>query len=299
MLNNFQLTAIVPKSPKDTQIDLLHIPLFPDLQIDLTADWSSQYDTFVSEIQEINFDPGYKLEKHECFCLPRYELPQWLATESSLTISDLEMLSNNEAQAKRIKGIAGFARNEDREELILFQNFKPSQVIQRRRSLSLLLQGNAYKNIRHPVLTLGGKLSAVYQPKERKLLFDNFRNVNTFLPLSDFYNEASEQDIREVLHHEKLAPEDVDALAIDANQWFRTRFAMLKHSSVLDKFTALEIQSCSSGETSIQLTADDKKIVFPADKSAAKKLLQFLNEELYRGAITDILYETNSRREAD
>lgn len=298
MLNNFQLTAIVSKGTKDTQMDLLHVPLFQELQANLTADWSSQYDAFVSEIQEIDFDPGYKLEKHECFCLPKYELPNWLGTESSLTISDLEMLGNDETQINSIKGIAGFARNEYSEELILFQNFRPSQVIRRYRSL--LLQGNAYDNIRHPVLTLGGKLNAVYQFKEGKLLFDNFRNVNTFLPLSDFYKEASEQDIRDVLHHEKLAPENADALAIDANQWFRTRFAMLKLSSVLDDFTALEIQSRSSGyEVSIQLTADNKKIVFPADKSAAKKLLQFLNEEIYRGAITDTLYETNSRREAD
>ena len=298
MLNNFQLTAIVSKGTKDTQMDLLHIPLFRELQTNLTEDWSSQYDTFVSEIQEIDFDPGYKLEKHECFCVRGYKLPDSLATESSLTISDLEMLGNNETQIKLIRGIAGFARNEDSEELILFQNFKPSQVIRRYRSL--LLQGNAYDNIRHPVLTLGGKLSAVYQPKERKLLFDNFRNVNTFLPLSDFYKEASEQDIREALHHEKLAPENTDALAIGASQWFRTRFTMLKHSRVLDDFDVLDIQSRSSGyEVSIQLTADNKKIVFPANKSAAKKLLQFLNEEIYRGAITDTLYETNSKKEAD
>ena len=298
MLNNFQLTAIVPKRTKSTQMDLLHIPLLPGLNVNLTADWYSQYNTFVSEIQEIDFDPGYKLEKHECFRLFDYELPNWLATESSLTISDLEMLSNNEAQISSTKGIAGFARNEYNEELILFQNFTPSQVIRRRRSL--FLQGNAYDNISHPVLTLGGKLSAVYQSKERKLLFHNFRNVNTFLPLSDFYGEASEQEIRDVLNHEKLAPQDADALAIDANQWFRTRFAMLKRSSVLDDFTALEIQSCSSGyEVSIQLTTDKKKIIFPADRSAAKKLLQFLNEEIYRGAVTDTLYETNSRRKAD
>ena len=262
MLNNFQLTAIITKKTKGTQVDLLHIPLFPELNVNLTADWYSQYNTFVSEIQEIDFDPGYKLEKHECFRLFDYELPNWLATESSLTISDLEMLSNNEIHINFIKGLAGFARNEYGEELILFQNFTPSQVIRQRRSL--LLQGNTYDNISHPVLTLGEKLSAVYQPKERKLLFHNFRNVNTFLPLSDFYEEASEQDIREVLNHEKIVPEDADALAIDANQWFRTRFAMLKISSVLDDFTVLEIQSCSSGyEVSIQLTADKKKIIFP------------------------------------
>ena len=56
MLNNFQLTAIVSKGTKDTQMGLLHVPLFQELQANLTADWSSQYDAFVSEIQEIDFD---------------------------------------------------------------------------------------------------------------------------------------------------------------------------------------------------------------------------------------------------
>ena len=215
MLNNFQLTAIVPKGP---QMNCYTFRYFRSCKPRLQRIGSlSMIQLFVGEIQEIDFDPGYKLEKHECFCVHEYRLPNWLSTESSLTISDLEMLSNNEEQINFIKGIAGFARNEYNEETDTISNFTPSQVIRRRRSL--LLQGSAYDNISHPVLTLGGKLSAVYQSKEHKLLFHNFRNVNTFLPLSDFYGEASEQEIRDVLSHEKLAPQDVDALAIDANQW--------------------------------------------------------------------------------
>ena len=34
-------------------------------------------------------------------------------------------------------------------------------------------------------------------------------------------------------------------------------------------------------------------------KGFSKTGLQFLNEELFRGAITETLYETNSKREAD
>ena len=80
------------------------------------------------------------------------------------------------------------------------------------------------------------------------------------MPLADFYEEASDQDIREVLEHPGLAAVSPDALAVGANQWVRKRFAMLKNSGVLD---------------------------LPWTK------------ELFRGAITETLYETNSKREVE
>ena len=49
----------------------------------------------------------------------------------------------------------------------------------------------------------------------------------------------------------------------------------------------------------VSITVRKGKIVFPADKSAARKLLQFLVEERFRGAMTETLYETNSKRKAD
>lgn len=48
----------------------------------------------------------------------------------------------------------------------------------------------------------------------------------------------------------------------------------------------------------INSTGQDR-IVFPAEKVPAKKLLQFLNEELFWGATTERLFETNSKRIAD
>ena len=133
---------------------------------------------------------------------------------------------------------------------------------------------------------------------KQKLLFHNFRTTNTFLPLADFYEEASENEIREVLAHDLLAPEDIDVLSVEANQWFRKRFAMLKDSEILDKYSARQIQSHSKGYE-IDIKIKSNRIVFPAEKTAAKRLFQFLNEELYRGPITETLYETNSKREAD
>lgn len=293
MLENFHLAAIIKQG---AQTRMLHIPLHQVLQNSLAEDWQSQYEAFVDQIDEIDFNVGYQPEEHERFRLSDYQLPEWIAQESSQTIVNLDTINGNEASLDSIKGTVAFARNDQGEELVLFQNFTPSQVI--RPSKFLFLEAGTYKSTKRPGLTLGNRLSAVYQRAECKLLFHTFRIVNTFLPLSDFYKEASEQEIREVLEHERLAVEDPDTLAIGANQWYRTRFAMLKDSGVLDQFSAKQIKSRSKGYD-ISIRISNGKIVFPSDKPSAKKLLQFLNEELFRGPITKKLYETNSKRQAD
>ena len=266
------------------------------LQQTLATIWGTQLDAFLDQAQEIAFDAGYQPEKHERFALQDFEPLEWLAGETSATIGDLDPVSGDEAFIASIKGITGFARDDIGNELVLFQNFSRSHVI--RPGTFLLLRNGTYETTERPGLTLDTKLAAVLFPTERKLLFRNFRTVNTFLPLGDFYEEASEQEIREVLAHDKLAPVNIEAIATESNQWFRKRFAMLRDSGVLDQYSAEQIQARSSGYD-IEIHVQEGKIVFPEDRSSAKKLLQFLNEELFRGAITETLYETNSKREAD
>ena len=293
MLENFQLAAIVKQG---SRIRLLRIPLHRALQDELAASWSAQYEAFVNDVDEIDFNAGYQPEAHERFRLQGYELPDWLAEETSHSVADLDAVTADDALLESTKGIAAFARNADGEELVLFQNFSRSHVI--RPGHFLFLQNNTYETTRRAGLTLDSKLSAVFLRDADTLLFHNFRTVNTFLPLADFYEEASEREIIDVLNHELLAPEDAAALAAQSNQWFRKRFAMLRDSGVLDQYTARQIQQRSRGYD-VDIHTSGERIVFPADKTSAKKLLQFLNEELFRGAITETLYETNSKREAD
>ena len=114
--------------------------------------------------------------------------------------------------------------------------------------------------------------------------------------------EATEEDIKAILAHDKLAPVDADALAKGAIQWFCKRFALLKDSKILDQYTVPQIVQNSVGydlDIQVDNSTGQDRIVFPAEKAPAKKLLQFLNEELFRGAITERLFETNSKRIAD
>ena len=294
MLKNFHLLAIKKKGQKTT---LLHIPLHRQLQQQLAEEWSIQYDAFMDGIEEIDFDPGYTPnEDTERFVIRNFDPPEWLLNEDSYSIGNLESIRRHEEELDDIKGIAAFAQDASDGEVVLFQNFSRGHVIKPGRFL--FLQNNTYKSTTRPGLTLDQKLSAVFLPSERKLLFRSFRTTNTFLPLADFYAEATEQEIREVLAHPILAPEDADALATGATQWMRKRFAMLKASGILNQYSANEIKQRSNGYD-VDIQTSDGKIVFPSEKNSAKKLLQFLNEEIFRGPITERLYETNSKRETE
>ena len=293
MLENFHLAAIIKHGK--TQLRLLHVPLHQSLQNALAEAWEGQYLVFMNELQETPFNVGYQPEGQECFVFSDFELPPWLADEDSQTAPHLDTIKDNEEAFGDIAGIVALAQNAHGEELVLFQNFTRSRVI--RPGYFLFLRHDTYESTPRPGLTLDHKLSAVYRTADSKLLFRSFRTVNTFLPLSDFYKEASEDEIRNVLAHSRIAAEDVDSVAVESNPWFRKRFAMLRDSGILDHFTADEIRARSNGYD-VTVHVEDGRITFPADRHEAKKLLQFLNEELFRGPITQELYETNSKKRA-
>ena len=293
MLNNFQLAAITGSG---VSMRLFRIPMHQNLQASLAESWGNQLEAFLGDTQEINFNAGYSPEAHERFSLTNYSLPARLQKENSQTVPDLDPITQADNLLVAIKGVVAFSRTQQREEIVLFQNFSKGHVIAPGRFL--FLDNHTYQTTESPGLSLDNKLSAVFFPGERKLLFQNFRTVNTYLPLAEFYKEASETEIRTILGHQLLAAENADALSTNASQWFRKRFAMLRDSGLLDNYTAHDIKAHSEGYD-VDIRIEQDKIVFPAEKSAAKRLLQFLNEEIFRGAITETLYETNSKRETD
>jgi len=292
MLENFQLSAALLD---DDEMHLYRVPLTQALQHSLQESWSGQAAEYLDNTNEVGFDPGYTPEDNELFFLEDFELPAWLQGESSQAIHQLAPLSDDQGTLDSIKSIVGFGRLDD-QEIILFQNFTRSRVIKPGRFL--LMRNGTYESTPRPGLTLDAKLSAIYLQDQRKLLFRNFRTVNTFLPLAEVFEEASEEEIREILSHKLLAPEDIEALAVGANQWFSKRFAMLKASEVLDNFTARQIKTRGK-DYGVQISISKGRVVFPARKGEAKRLLQFLNEEIFKGAITEKLYETNSKKKAD
>ncbi|EDM28288.1 hypothetical protein LNTAR_10246 [Lentisphaera araneosa HTCC2155] len=296
MLRNLQLTTYIKRNNEES---LLRIPIHRDLQESLEVLWTEQYLAFTSETQEVVFSAGYTPNDDERFVINDFELLEHLNISREHT-RNLTSIASCADQLNSVKAIIAFAQDEEGNELMLFQKFMKSHIIQPGRSL--FLASDTYTSSNKPGLTLGNKLDAVVFKDELKLLFQNFRTTNVFLPLGDFYREVTETQIIEILQHDNISIDRPEALAHKASQWFKTRFSMLKDSGVLDSYTPSQIRGDASGyevEIEIDTSAGHEQIIFPTDKTKAKKLLQFLNEEIYKGAITQKLYETNSKRDAE
>lgn len=292
MIQDLQLAALVAEGSKR---HLLRIPLTQPLQEQLGAQWHHQYELFCDDVEEVDFDPGFTPDDHHRFKVDEFTLPDWLESVHSRNINELQPLNRHEDTLDRVKGIVGFAEI-DGEEVILFQNFSRSHIIEPGRFL--LLAAGSYISSEHRGLTLSNRLAAVLYVADSRLLFCNFRAANVILPLAHLYREASEDEVREVLSHERLAPVNLEALASNPSQWFRKHIAMLRDSTVLDDFSAQQLRA-RARNVGVAVTVRNGKLVFPSDKDSAKRLLQFLSEELFRGAITNTLYATNSKRAAN
>jgi len=302
MLYNFQLAAILKTDRQTNGLTLVQIQLHQDLQARLADEWDSQYIHFMNYRDEnlVYFDPGYSLSEGERFRVD-YNLPDWIAGKSSRTVPNLEIFNDRSYDLESIRGIVGFARDEQGEELILFQKFDRSRIIKRQRSIIKLQDSDVYGDIENQGLELDTKLSAIYFQSEARLLFYSFAITKRFLCLDNIFEAASNQAIRDVLSHDLFAPIDTNRVIenISQNQWIRRRFAMLFRSEILDNFSAQDIVDSSQGyDVSIDYDPNNhNQIVFPEDRENITRVLQFLNEELFRGAITQTLYVTNSKRE--
>ena len=291
MINNFHLAGIINEKGES---ELQRFSLRGSAQDTLTGEWWEQYKTFITK-EEKDFKTGYTLDAGECFRIRSYKLRGWLAGKNSENIEEIKVAVINNIPASSIKGIVAFARDDENNELMLFQNFIEGQIL--RPGSILRLEGNAHGIIKDKTLRLNNKLTAVYSCKDGKLLFDSFHYAKTFLPLSDYYYEASDGDIRNLLSHNLFICEDEQQILKNANQYMRRRFAILKDSEILDHLSAEYVQGkAAEHELPFPIQVRDGKIVFPTGKDEAKRLLQFLNQEIFRGPLTDELYETNSKQ---
>ncbi|CAN5501688.1 hypothetical protein BH09SUM1_BH09SUM1_01140 [soil metagenome] len=296
MLTNFHIAALLRIERQD---QLLRLPMHVSLQETLASEWEAQLATFLHEVEEIPFAPAYTPEEHEKFVLTEFTLDPPLGGVDSGTIVNKPSLMNARDHLEKIRSIIAFCRQDDRE-LVLFQNFFRGRVV---RPGGFMLMGNdTFSELTTPGFALDRKLAAVYYPHQRKLLFSSFRTVNTFFDLAQFYREATQDEIHEILQHAIFAAEDGANIAELTGQWFAKSFAMLRDSRLLDNHSAPQLKLIADGlEIAIQVTQDNgtDQIVFPADRKQARVLLKFLNQQVFRSAITRDVKETNSYRDLE
>lgn len=309
MLENFRLMAIVNQG---NEWELQEILPYESLYENLVAKWEEQYKDFTGRTTEIDFkkaDPDYKTGDDQVFKLCSFDLPPCLADKDSENIINTAQFRINEISADSIKGVVAFARK-DENELMLFQHFNPGQIIRPGGLIRGIRTGEsryAYTSVEDSTFRLGNKLTAVYSSKDKKLLFDSFYNARKFIPsLAELHEDLSKQAIDDhVLSHSLFECEDEDKAKVLENttRTMRTAFTIFKKSGILDLVSAEDIsaedirdEAYKDPEKNVNIQIKEGKIVFPTEKDEITTLLDFLNENMFRGSFTNTLFMSNSKR---
>ena len=175
-----------------------------------------------------------------------------------------------------------------------FQKFKSDQYISAKK-IHLFLSGNTFVADNRIGITIGKHIDCLFV--DSKLQFTSFFFARQVFDLSDYYREATNSDIVDFIGNEAIFMDDGEVFSSVANSWERRKIASIMDSGILRDCTARTIKSIAK-QTGIELSVKDKKIVIPADKKERRIVLGFLDEEVYKGAFSQTIYQTNSKRKA-
>ena len=75
---------------------------------------------------------------------------------------------------------------------------------------------------------------------------------------------------------------------------------MISASGTLDTFMGLSIRDrkALARSVNVEITIENNKLKLPSNVGKVNKILEFLNEDVYKGLISSNIFKTNSKKPA-
>lgn len=234
------------------------------------------------ELGEIEFNGNYAITDDEILFV-EMELPDSVkeAATNSIGIPVLDL------KKERVKTLFWYENK-----VYYFQNFDSRKLLSNRNVI--MFNNQTYTTLKDDAFIVDNIVNAIH--KEGKFFFFSFANANKIFNLSEFYREATNEEIEVFSKHKNVSISDKQWFVDNSNTVIRKHITLIQKSKVLDNADTGKIQKKVKG-FKLQIELDKKgKIVFPSDKKFCKEVLIFLNEQYYIGLITGNKYRTNSKR---
>lgn len=254
-------------------------------------------DSFSRGIEQVvEFDPGYKLHDDECFEIHDFPMSEDLLGFCRQPLSAERVEASDFAELP-INGIVGYDFSGGQRKLY-FQNFDSRRVLIPGRRFALLPMADAstFKQLTKPVLLLDAHITAVWD--NGVLRFKSFHLAKQLFDLSTYFTEATDEQITQFVSHSRLQCADTTRFTGACNTWSRTKIALILRGGILDHATGEIIREAAAAvEYEVQMDGD--RIVLPEEKNELRSLLQFLDEDIYRGPISHRRLLSSGKRQLE
>lgn len=294
MFKNCPLLALIATVDKSIKVCL--IVEDEETKNEICKAFSDSTQIMLKDKSAIPFDGRYSPNEDddEYLSIDNFELPEEIIKAVRNPLG-LDVYTPCDGQLPPIKALLMGEEISEDNFTIVFQKFKNDQYISQTKH-HLLFSNDTFKKNTQLGISISNHIDCVFQ--NGKLKFTSYFFARQIFDLSRYYCEATTQEVQDFVLSDKVVMANWQTFVEQANSWERRKIASIMASGVLLKFTVSQIKKIAKNE-GIDLTVDNKKIVLPQDKGKRKLVLGFLDEEVYKGAFTDIIYQTNSKRKAE
>jgi len=167
-----------------------------------------------------------------------------------------------------------------------------------------LFSQDTFLKINQQGLVIDEKIDAFYDLNSKTLFFYSYYNASRiFDTLSDFVREITDQEIQTLKASECITLQSlvtIEQMKRLSSRMKRKLNNVIK-SGIIEKTLERYGKDYNLVEHIKRHKMDkyfsDRKIIFPEDKEQLEDLIKFFNDDLFYSPLSDILYETNSKRQ--
>lgn len=287
-MNLFALTSVAGAR-------IIRFPLTQDLQAEVQAVFAAQLATFLQGIDTVvPFDGRYRPEEGELLSIANFADIDGLADVAANPLR-VEQYDPAAHSLESVKALFT-AHEENGVSRILIQLFETRRLIAAK-GLAFFYSGNTFQKMSDAGLTMDTKLLAILE--NGMLKFQSFHYLRRVFELSEYFNEATADEITAFASHEKLEVANLAEFVAGASTPVRKKIALIRQSGILEKFTTEQIVAAAQNFNVVINTSHDGKITLPTNSTELRRLLRFLDEDYYKSPLSQTHYISNSKRVAD
>ncbi|MGA7778245.1 MAG: Kiwa anti-phage protein KwaB-like domain-containing protein [Paraburkholderia sp.] len=274
---------------------IVRFPLTADLQNQIEEVFNAQLQAFETDIVEtIPFDGRYVPDEGELLVIEEFEDVDGLA-DAAANPFGIDMFDPATHSLESVKALFVSVRRNDAD-CVLIQNFERRRLIANK-GLAMFFSGNTFHKMSDEGLTLDTRLLAVLEGGS--LRFQSFHFLRRIFDLTEYYREATNDEVATFATHQKLSVDDLPNFLAAAGPLIRKKISLISQSGILDNYTTAQIVASAQSFNVVIAVGDDGRIKLPANKTELRRLLRFLDEDYYESPLSQTRFLSNSKRVAD
>jgi hypothetical protein len=274
---------------------IVRIPLTAEVQREMDEIFSNQERRFkASSEEQIAFDGKYKPDEGECLYIDDYDDIDGLHDAIANPLGVPQIAADAE-EFEKIKALF-MGRSQDGKRIALVQNFDKRRILSAK-GFSVFFSADVFRKLEGIGLTIGSSLSAILE--DSRLSFFSFHSARQVFDLSQYFREATDEDLNNFAASQALKVRDPAAFVAACDNWIRGKVALVMQSGILETidFEATKASATVFGiNLETEANGDKVALVLPEKKAELKKLLRFLDEDYFQSVLSSTPHLSNSKR---